>query len=298
MGSSLAPETATALGVGTRDHPAAGILIFFGLVPLWVWRVETRGGRRRRAVRTTAQPVRHKGSAVLFDDENPGWDPHVRRARPASTALLVVILTGGCVQGWPWASPPVPTGDCAGAFTSADVSGDGVADDIVHALEETGPVLRVCLHDGTISEIVGMGQGEVLEIIDIGEDGTREIVYGATTASSMSVRLAVWRGDRLVRVVAEGAAPLELQMGGDGTFDEEDGWSAYRFWGCADMDGDGRIDLVSAKGPRSSSDSYTFDLTSYAIEGATARLIASEAIESPAPDSTAADYPYRCQPPP
>lgn len=212
--------------------------------------------------------------------------------------MLVVILTDGCGPGWPWASPPAPTGDCAGAFTSADVSGDGEVDDIVHALGETGPVLRVCLHDGTSGEIVGMGQGEVLEVIDIGGDGTGEIVYGATTASSMSVRLGVWAGDRLARVAAEDRAPLELHHGGDGTFDEEDGWSAFRFWGCADMDRDGRIDLVSAVGFRSGPNTYTFDLTGYAIEGATARLIGSERIESRAPDPSAADDPYRCPPPP
>lgn len=236
------------------------------------------------------------------DDETVGplsrsCSAHVGRARWTSTAVLLGILAGGCAEGWPWASPPEPTGDCAGAFTSADVSGEGELDDVLHALESSGPVLRVCLHDGTISELEGMGQGEVLEVIDIGGDGTGEIVYGATTASSMSVRLGVWAGDRLARVAAEDGAPLELHHGGDGTFDEEDGWSAFRFWGCADMNRDGRIDLVSAVGSRSGPNTYTFDLTGYTIEGAAARVIASEHIESPAPDPMAADSPYLCPPP-
>lgn len=211
--------------------------------------------------------------------------------------VLVAVVAGGCAGGWPWAAPPGPTGDCSEAIVSLDIDGDGEFDDVLHALEETGPALRVCLHDGTIREIDGLGQGEVLEIINIGEDGTREIVYGSTTASSMSVRLAVWAGDRLVRVAAENGEPLELSMGAGGTFNELDGWSAYHFWGCADMNHDGRIDLVSADGVLVRPDLYAFDLTGYTIEGATARVIGSEQVESPAPDPMVANSPYRCPPP-
>lgn len=209
------------------------------------------------------------------------------RSGPARVGVATAVVAAGALAGWasgtalqesampsdhdvaaapggagPAPAPPAATGHASPAGPAppedapiacddqpamGDVDGDGAADRVMHRFVSGAAVLQVCLADGLADRLAGLGQGEVLQLVDIDGDGRVEIAYGATTANAAFARLAVWHDGGLVPVTLSGSEQvLELTRGGTGTFDG-DRWSAIEAWGCTDLDGDGERELVTAR---------------------------------------------------
>jgi len=204
---------------------------------------------------------------------------------PDILAAQLVMPSGGSIN---WTA----SGCAAGPTVLADVDGDGDPDQIVHVYEDGGAVLRVCLNDGTVGELPGLGQGEVLEVIDLAGDGRALIIYGGTTANGKGGQIALWQDGDLAPLLRPDGEPFEMWHGGLGTFDESAGWSQFDFWGCTAADSDGQIDLLTAKGVRTDA-GYTFEVTNYAIQGQTIRPIATNQVDL-SDDPYADAETYRC----
>lgn len=123
----------------------------------------------------------------------------------------------------------------------ADVNGDGLEDHISYNFIRKRAVLTVCTARGSRDHINTSGMSELLEIVDIQEDGQAEILYGGTTCCARLAYLATVRRGRIRTIKAEGE-PLRVDSGPD--FDPSVDTPLGRSWGCRDDDGDGAKDLV------------------------------------------------------
>lgn len=70
-------------------------------------------------------------------------------------------------------TPPVDAPvTCDGAAGKGDVDGDGAADRVMHRFVSGAAVLQVCLADGRADQLPGLGQTEVLQLLDVARGGT------------------------------------------------------------------------------------------------------------------------------
>ena len=129
----------------------------------------------------------------------------------------------------------------------AHVDDDGRVDAITHTWDalpegDDGPVLRVCSGNGTVEEIEGSGQAEMLQVIDVELDGRAEILFGGTTVSAARYDMAVMVGDAL-EVVTANEEPLSVWQG---ALEHDDSGNPTQLaeFGCEDGDGDGRRELA------------------------------------------------------
>lgn len=207
----------------------------------------------------------------------------MRVSDPAVLLATMLVLTGcrssapdrsvDTAPGAALAGPRDAATDCAPASSgdalTGDVDGDGRLDLVAHQWTTHGAMLTVCTADGRTYQLEGMGQAELLRLVDGDGDGTTEILYGATTVAVSGQQVAVWSDDGLRTVTTRNGDALFLEAGGDGSFDEDRGWTVYRQIGCRDLDADGQDELVQATARRDG-DGYRVTLVGYVIDGAVA----------------------------
>ncbi len=263
--AAAAGAGAVTLGLWAADYPyadlqrgyarmlaVAGVLtsIVLFAVSTTVRRATERSGLARVGVATAVVAAGAltgwaSGTALLewsgaSDDD---VEPPRGGAGPAPTPPAATQRAGPAGP-----TPPVDVPvTCDGDTATGDVDGDGAADQVMHRVVRGAAVLQVCLADGRADQLPGLGQAEVLQLLDIDGDGQIEIAHGASSAAAAWAWVAVWHDGALVPVTLSGSEEvLELARGGTGTFDG-DRWSAMEAWGCTDLDHDGERELVTAR---------------------------------------------------
>lgn len=162
------------------------------------------------------------------------------RQPPAATIAQsgpTSVVTGTVYAAAGRSGPPAGA-SCVGRQTiRGDVDGDGRTDLVYHDLIDDNAVLGVCTASGITVTAPGMGQSEVLELIDVDRDGRYEIVFGATSVNLRGANLAVMVEGQL-RIVELGHDRLSLL---DGWREDNTETVAY---GCT---ADGALVLVMTK---------------------------------------------------
>jgi hypothetical protein len=164
-------------------------------------------------------------------------------------------------------------GDCERRDTvRADVDGDGAADRVFHAWIRDRAVLGVCTAAGDTDRMRGVGQAELLQIVDVEGDAADEIFYGGTTAAAQLFSVAVFSQGDLRRVLTPGSDPFVLVDGADpGTLTTTT--PAGGAVGCPDLDDDGAAVIVqvtvTARGRRN----LQWSLAGYEIQGGIAATV-------------------------
>lgn len=127
---------------------------------------------------------------------------------------------------------------------SADVDGDSREDYVFHTWVKGRALLSVCTARGRNDSRPGLGQAEMLQIIDVNDDGRDEIFFGSNTCCMGELRIAVFirGGLRLIRD-SQTRGPLAMRQGIDIESHHEIGLA----FGCEDLDGDGTRDIAQVK---------------------------------------------------
>lgn len=159
---------------------------------------------------------------------------------------------------------------CARDGLVADVDGDG-RDDTV-GVDDEQLDLVLCRATGESARLPEAGMGELLDARDLDGDGASEILFGGTTVSASVVEVASWEDGEFVAWVTEDGARLQLWQGGVRWDDDKERWAEFRDWDCADADGDGAPELVSASG-LARGDGYDVHQRVLAVRGGVAVLI-------------------------
>jgi len=193
--------------------------------------------------------------------------PPVVNVRTVAAAFVMLLMASCSPHHTPTPTVPTPSsptpeatlavpstiaGRCAHAANvrSGDFDGDGKRDvayeveglpatDAVVAAEErslAGIRMGVCTAAGARDEIDPGGMGQIFGPMDVEPDGRVELVAGLTTAVGEQDRIYVLRGGRLHEVTLNGQDFL-LFSGIDLEGDESS-------WGCADVSGDARRELI------------------------------------------------------
>ena len=128
------------------------------------------------------------------------------------------------------------------AAVTADIDGDGTPDRVIHLFVDGAAALRLCASAVGYQELPGLGMAEQLVVIDIDEDGTSDVLYGATTAGSAGYQVAVVHNGVLATVTAPGGDAFLIEDG----FPEGFPPAGPRYaFGCDDRNEDGTRDLVT-----------------------------------------------------
>lgn len=141
-----------------------------------------------------------------------------------TTRALLSLLLAGCGTAEPIPSdptggsarpvePPAATpaatagvAACAlGNGETGDVDGDGAPDRVAYEWTDGGLVLWACLGTGAALSRPAKGQGELLDVIDLDEDGRDEILNGGTTVSVALFEVTVVAAEGLQAVLLDGA---------------------------------------------------------------------------------------------
>jgi hypothetical protein len=157
----------------------------------------------------------------------------------------------------------------------ADLDGDGAEDLVYHDWIRDRAMLGACTATGRSDQITGAGQSELLQIIDIQSDGQDEILYGGTTASAQIASIAILsREAELETVGLISGKSLLVVLGLDPGAPPNRQPTGAAF-GCEDVNGDGRLDLVQVSvWPRGKE--FRWTRTAYRIEDASASRIAKK----------------------
>ncbi|MDQ3877767.1 MAG: hypothetical protein M3290_05385 [Actinomycetota bacterium] len=132
----------------------------------------------------------------------------------------------------------------------ADVDGDGITDAVYLDFMDDHAVLGVCTGSGISDSIPSEGQGEVLQIIDVDQDGKDEVFFGGTSIGASIDSIAEFVGGSIVRVRRSDGAPIIVVEGLDpGILSSHH--PAGAAFGCEDVDGDGSPELASVTVSRS-----------------------------------------------
>jgi hypothetical protein len=141
----------------------------------------------------------------------------------------------------------------------ADVDGDDVRDWVYHDWIRGAAILGVCTGDGRADRMTGSGMTELLEIIDVHENGRNEIFYGGTSAIARYLNIAVFRRGSLRRVLRPRRRPLVLidgiELAERGGTERPIGGGAF---GCQDTAGDRTKELVQVTAWRKAPNSRIF----------------------------------------
>jgi hypothetical protein len=180
-------------------------------------------------------------------------------------------------------SSPEPTtgrGEACDGHVSleADLDGDRRPDLVYHDFVRGEAELGVCTAAGPRQTIPGLGQSELLEIVDVQGDGRDEAFFGATSASAQFLEVAVISNDRLQVVRLPDGAPLQLTSGLE--LGEPTGVRASAF-GCEDVDGDGARDLVLVTMIRRGQE-FVWRRRAFSVQGAAASPLSEDAGQTPA----------------
>ena len=122
------------------------------------------------------------------------------------------------------------------------------------------------------------GQLEAVEVVDLRADGVAELVAGGTTAMSSIQEVLVASDGQLVAVTRSGAR-WGLVDGKEG--DSPDGGAIWSSWGCLDVDGDGRREILVVRVVEGGGGA-TWTSEAFRLAGATATVVASDAGDVPA----------------
>lgn len=122
----------------------------------------------------------------------------------------------------------------------ADVDGDDLPDLVYHDYLKRGAVLGVCTARGEVDRMMGAGQTEILEIIDVEEDGRDEIFFGGNTCCVGIVSVAVFRTGKLWAIRLSDGNELLLEEG----FGPHHGNPAGFAYGCEDTVGGSNKELT------------------------------------------------------
>ena len=174
------------------------------------------------------------------------------------------------------------------ASVAAYIDDDGRPDLVFHDWVDNRAVVGVCTQRSA-DTMPGLGQAEVLQVIDVEGDGREEILYGATTMSAEHLAVAVVVDGELHAVRDGEGRRLVLLSGlevlrGIGRFASHVG-----VFGCDDRDDDGIDDLVQVMVFRRAG-SVEWTSTAYSLASGKARAVASAAgmLEgTPAPETWA-----------
>lgn len=149
----------------------------------------------------------------------------------------------------------------------ADVDGDGLPDLVYHDWIRDRAVLGVCTAVGDNDRMRGEGQAELLQIIDIEQDGRDEIFFGGTTVGAKIAAIAVFN-DELQRVRLRNRGTLLVVDGLDpGIWSRHD--PAGAAFGCKDVDEDGHRELIQVS-VRPQGPAFRWISRAFSIEGAVA----------------------------
>ena len=159
----------------------------------------------------------------------------------------------------------------------ADVNGDGL-EDLISYDYIRGAVLTVCTARGSRDRINTSGMSELLEIVDIQEDGQAEILYGGTTCCARLAYLATVKKGTIRTIAVAKGEPLQVDSG-LGEDPSRDG-PLGRAYGCRDDDGDGAKDLVLVT-VRPTREKLRWVEQVFEIEGASAVLLSEKSGTTP-----------------
>lgn len=157
----------------------------------------------------------------------------------------------------------------------ADVDGDGAIDFVFHDWIGNGPVLGVCSAEGQADRISGVGQSELLEIIDLQSDGRDEIFFGGTSVSAQFFSVATFGEDhQLRRVRLKSREPLLVVNGLElDPLKKVD--LVGKAIGCEDVDNDGVMDLTQVM-VRPQHKKFRWKKATYNVDQATAVVISRD----------------------
>ena len=165
-----------------------------------------------------------------------------KRALGLSLIALLTLCFVACDPSTEDASPrpsgtpsgsPVPTPEREGPHEcrghealQAEVDGDDRPDLVFHSIVDGEARVGVCTGRGSFSSIAGLGQAEMLDVVDVQGDGIDEILFGSTTVAMEYLRFAVWVDDRLKVVSLSNGSAFQVHQGAP--FPEEATYTFYR----------------------------------------------------------------------
>ena len=213
--------------------------------------------------------------------------------RKTSTALLLVAL--GILSLMPACEPDEVTDDRAVETTEtpspspsrtrstdavlrcrgheaveASVDGDSLPDLVFSGLDRRQPTVGVCTGAGSYSDLPALGMGESLYVADVQDDGTDEILFGATSLLMEYIQFAVWKGNGLRVVSLPDGDPLQVHFGAQ--FPEEQPFTFYRTTCERTRLPYVQGDVVEVTTVRAG-DVFRWHATEYSIHGARASII-------------------------
>jgi len=160
----------------------------------------------------------------------------------------------------------------------ADVNGDGLEDHVSYNFIRKQAVLTVCTARGSKDRINTSGTSELLQIVDIQEDGQAEILYGGTTCCARLAYLATVKKGTIRTIATAKGEPLQVDSGLDD--DPSRDAPLGRSYGCRDDDGDGAKDLVLVT-VRPTRKKLRWVEQVFEIEGASAALLSEKSGTTP-----------------
>lgn len=135
-------------------------------------------------------------------------------------------------------------GSCGkgGLVDRVDVDGDSRKDDVFWGFDGSELILRVCTASGRRSEVAGSGMGEEYFAIDVEADGRAELLVGGNSVSMGVTDVMAFRDGRVRALQLPTGDRLSVDQG----WEWGEGGEVVRdaAWGCSDLDGDGRRELV------------------------------------------------------
>jgi lipoprotein-anchoring transpeptidase ErfK/SrfK len=154
---------------------------------------------------------------------------------PTGTELKIFSPTGTLVSSF---RPFAKAGDFAGSVAVADLGNDKTSEIIVGAGPGNKPLVRTMRQDGTLIKEFsaytdGMKSGVNVAVCDINADGVNDIVTGTMYGAGPQVR-----------VFAADGKYMDTQF-----FAYDEKFRGGVNVACADVDGDGKTDILTGAGP-------------------------------------------------
>ena len=214
--------------------------------------------------------------------------------------VCLAVVVGGCTStdapsstSTPYVSFPDPPEElssddpersCSSRYAkSGDIDGDGQLDQVFR-IYDGAVFLGACTAAGVVTQVERDGMGGFFDVIDIEPDGRAEIIEGGTSVGARFMGVYVLDGSRLHRL-SLGEGPLTLISGLDVGWFESEG----KAWGCEDVTGDGRRELVQVEVDSFDGAAGAWRKRAYAIRGlrvemvreSTGRIFAPDGVGTP-----------------